>query len=73
MRKRKGCGREDLQNMKDLSLELKSEWVMEYQLIVSMTLADNVLEWRTQANSNSPSSTWVTRSQQTRANVALQA
>jgi len=31
MRKRKGCGREDLQKRKDLSLECKSEWVMEYQ------------------------------------------
>ena len=31
MRKRKGCGREDLQKRKDLSLERKSEWVMEYQ------------------------------------------
>ena len=31
MRKRKGCGREDLQKKKDLSLEWKSEWVMEYQ------------------------------------------
>ena len=29
-RKRKGCGREDLQKSKDLSLEWKSEWVMEY-------------------------------------------
>ena len=31
MRKRKGCGKEDLQKRKDLSLEKKSEWVMEYQ------------------------------------------
>ena len=31
MRKRKGCGREDLQKRKDLSLDGKSEWVMEYQ------------------------------------------
>jgi len=30
-RKRKGYGREDLQKRKDLSLEWKSEWVMEYQ------------------------------------------
>ena len=30
-RKRKGCGREDLQKRKDLSLEWKSEWVMDYQ------------------------------------------
>ena len=27
----KGCGREDLQKKKDLSLDWKSEWVMEYQ------------------------------------------
>ena len=31
MRKRKGWGREDLQKRKDLSLEWKSEWVVEYQ------------------------------------------
>jgi len=31
MRKRKGWGTEDLQKKKDLSLEWKSEWVMEYQ------------------------------------------
>jgi len=31
MRKRKGWSREDLQKRKDLSLESKSEWVMEYQ------------------------------------------
>ena len=30
-RKRKGCGREDLQERKDVSLERKSEWVIEYQ------------------------------------------
>jgi len=28
----KGCGREDLQKRKDLSLECKSEWVMENPL-----------------------------------------
>jgi len=31
MRKSKGWGREDLQKREDLSLEWKSEWVMEYQ------------------------------------------
>jgi len=31
MRKRKGWDREDLQKRKDLSLDWKSEWVMEYQ------------------------------------------
>jgi len=31
MRKRKGWGREDLLKRKDLSLDGKSEWVMEYQ------------------------------------------
>ena len=31
MRKKKGWGREDLQKRKDLSLEWKSEWVMEYK------------------------------------------
>ena len=29
MRKRKGCGREDLQKRKDLSLEWKGEWAIE--------------------------------------------
>jgi len=35
-RKRKGCGGKDLQERKVLSLEWKSEWVMEYQIIVSI-------------------------------------
>jgi len=30
-KKRKGCGGKDLQKRKVLSLEWKSEWVMEYQ------------------------------------------
>jgi len=29
--KKKGCGGKDLQKKKVLSLEWKSEWVMEYQ------------------------------------------
>jgi len=33
-RKRKGCSEKDLQRRKVLSLELKSEWVMEYQISV---------------------------------------
>jgi len=37
-RKRKGCGGKDLQERKVLSLEWKSEWVMEYQVIVSIWL-----------------------------------
>ena len=37
-RKRKGCSGKDLQKRKVLSLEWKSEWVMEYQIIVSMTV-----------------------------------
>jgi len=37
-RKRKGCGGKDLQKRKVLNLEWKSEWVMEYQIIVSMTV-----------------------------------
>jgi len=37
-RKTKGCSGKDLQKRKVLSLEWKSEWVMEYQLIVSMTV-----------------------------------
>ena len=37
-RKRKGYGGKDLQKRKVLSLEWKSEWVMEYQVIVSMTV-----------------------------------
>jgi len=37
-RKTKGCSGKDLKKRKVLSLEWKSEWVMEYQLIVSMTV-----------------------------------
>jgi len=37
-RQRKGCSGNDLQKRKVLSLEWKSEWVMEYQIIVSMTV-----------------------------------
>jgi len=37
-RKSKGCGGKDMQKMKVLSLEWKSEWVMEYQVTVSMTV-----------------------------------
>jgi len=36
--KRKGCGGKDLQKKKVLSLECKSGWVMEYEIIVSMTV-----------------------------------
>ena len=35
---RKGCSGKDLQRRKVLSLERKSEWVMEYQITVSMAL-----------------------------------
>jgi len=35
---RKGCSGKDLQRRKVLSLERKSEWVMEYQISVSMTV-----------------------------------
>ena len=38
MRNRKGCGGNDLQKRKVLSLEWKSEWVTEYRIIVSMTV-----------------------------------
>jgi len=37
-RKKKGCSGKDLQKRKVLSLEWKSEWVMEYQIIVSVTV-----------------------------------
>ena len=33
-RKRTGCGGNDLQKRKDLNLEWKSEWVMEYQVLL---------------------------------------
>jgi len=36
--KKKGCSGKDLQKRKVLSLERKSEWVMEYQVVVSMTV-----------------------------------
>jgi len=36
--KRNGCGGKDLQKRKVLSLEWKSEWVMECQIIASMTV-----------------------------------
>jgi len=36
--KRKGCSGKDLQRRKVLSLERKSECVMEYQIAVSMTV-----------------------------------
>jgi len=39
-KKRKGCGGKDLEKRKVLSLERKSEWVMEYQMFVWL-LADN--------------------------------
>ena len=37
----KGCSGKDLQKRKVLSVECKSEWVMEYQIIVSMTVGPN--------------------------------
>ena len=37
-RKRKGCSGKDLQRRKVLSLERKSEWVIKYQITVSMTV-----------------------------------
>ena len=35
---KEGCGGKDLEKRKVLSLEWKSEWVMEYQIIVNMTV-----------------------------------
>jgi len=43
-RKGKGCGGKDLQKRKILGLEWKSEWVMEYQIIVSMTVGRNLFK-----------------------------
>jgi len=37
-RKKEGCGGKDLQKRKVLSLEWKSEWVMEYQVIVGLSM-----------------------------------
>ena len=40
--RRKGSGGKDLQKRKVLSLERKTEWVMEYQVVVSMADKDRI-------------------------------